>query len=453
MILKSFRLRLAAICLAVFFLILSAFVLVLDLQYRKDLLDTVDKDVLRAARAEVSRRTEPKQLPEGAEIIRRLGDEYYEFVNREGVVLMTNMGNQYRWPLNEKLATKAFKGVYQFETIKFDGSDFRLLYFPMSTDNILRVGESLEDVQRAIAKLERLLIVFFPFVLGISAFVSWFLAGKSVDPVIRIKSLAEEIRHGRLDRRIDIGLKGKEINDLVAVFNEMLDSIQRSVEARERFTSDVSHEIRSPLTSLRGSIEVMLRKRRTPEEYESLLRNNLSDIVRLSKIAENLLFFARADSHTIELRKKLVDINEILRGVIDSASYEGLSLVEKYQDNIEMIADGDLLGQAFANLVNNAIKYTPPGGIVTIMTEREEDYIKITIRDTGVGIPEDEIPHIFERFYRVDRERSRKSGGTGLGLAIAHVIIGAHNGRIMVRSELGSGSDFIVIFPASAVHD
>jgi signal transduction histidine kinase len=453
MILKSFRLRLASIYLVVFFLIFSAFVLLLDFQYRKNLVDTVDKDVLRAARAELSRKTEPKQLSEGAEIIRRLGDEYYEFVNREGIVLMTNMGKEYRWPLNKKLALKAFEGVYQFETIRFGGGDFRLLYFPISTDNILRVGESLEDVQRAVAGLERLLLVFFPFVLGISAFVSWFLAGKSVDPVIRIKSLAEEIRHGRLDRRIDIGLKGKEIDDLVAVFNEMLDSIQRSVEARERFTSDVSHEIRSPLTSLRGSIEVMLRKKRTPEEYEGLLRNNLSDIVRLSKIAENLLFFARADSHTLELRKKLVDVNEILKGVIDSVSYEGLSLVEKYHDNIEMIADGDLLSQAFTNLINNAIKYTPPGGTVTVMTEREEDSVKITISDTGVGIPEEEIPHVFERFYRVDRERSRKSGGTGLGLAIAHVIIGAHKGRIMVKSKLGSGSDFIVIFPASAGHD
>lgn len=453
MILKSFRFRLALIYLSVFFFIFSAFVLLLDFQYRKDLLDTVDKDVLRTAKAESSRKMEPRQLSEGAEIIKRTGDEYYEFVNREGTVLMTNMGNEYRWPLNEKLASKAFEGSYQYETIKFGGDDFRLLYFPIGTNNILRVGESLEDTHRAVAGLEKLFFVFFPLVLGISAFVSWFLAGKSVDPVIRIKSLAEEIRHGRLDRRIDIGLKGKEIEDLVAVFNEMLESIQRSVEARERFTSDVSHEIRSPLTSLRGSIEVMLRKRRTPDEYEILLRNNLSDIVRLSKIAENLLFFARADSHTLELRKKTVDVNEILKGVIDSVSYEGLSLVEKYQNSSEMIADGDLLSQAFTNLVNNAIKYTPPGGTVTVMTEREGDSIKITISDTGVGIPEDEIPHIFERFYRVDRERSRKSGGTGLGLAIAHVIIGAHNGRIMVKSKLGSGSDFIVIFPASAAHD
>ncbi len=450
MIVKSFRLRLAVMYLAVVVFIFSVFVVVLDLRYRKDLLETVDKDILRAAREEVLRRSEQEPLSQGAEIIKKLGDEYYEFVNRNGVVLMTNLGNEYRWPLNKSLAVLAFNGVYRFETVKFRGGDYRLLYFPISADNILRIGEPLEDMHKAIGGLERLFLFFFPFVLGLSALVSWVLAGKSVDPVIRIKSLAEEIRHGRLDRRIDIGLKGREIDDLVAVFNAMLDSIQHSVEARDRFTSDVSHEIRSPLTSLRGSIEVMLRKKRTSEEYEDLLRNNLSDIIRLSKIAENLLFFARADSHSLELRKRFVDVNEVLKGVVGSVSYEGLSLVEKYQDNVVMSADGDLLSQAFSNLITNAVKYTPQGGTVTVATEREEDAIKVTISDTGIGIPEDEIPHIFERFYRVDRERSRKTGGTGLGLAITHLIISAHNGRIMVKSKLNSGSSFIIIFPVKA---
>lgn len=296
----------------------------------------------------------------------------------------------------------------------------------------------------------RKLLFALPFVVTVSALVSWLIAGRSVAPLVRIESLARENRHGRLDKRIDIGLEGKEIDDLVVMFNEMLDSIQRSVEAQKRFTSDVSHEIRSPLTSLRGSIEVMLRKRRTPEEYEELLRNNLSDIVRLSRIAESLLFLARADNDTVELRRNRIDVNEILRNVVESLGYDGLSLIEQFHDDIEVDGDEDLLEQAFSNIISNAVKYTPRGGTVTIMTEREEDSINITIRDTGVGIPADEIPHIFERFYRVDKERSRKSGGTGLGLAIAHWIINAHKGKIMVKSEVGNGSDFIVIFPATA---
>lgn len=450
MIFKSFRLRLTAIYTVAVVFIFSAFVLLLDLQFRRDLMETVDKDLLRAAETEVRKKSEPGlSYAAGDMTAGKLDDESFDFINREGDLLVSKETVKRGWPLNRESVSIAFKGIRQYETVESGGIKYRLLYFPVSADYVLRIGEPLEDVRKAIAGLEKLLFVSLPGMFAVLALASWFLAGKSVDPVIRIKTLSREVRRGKLDKRIEIGLKGREIDDLVLMFNEMLDSIQRSVEAQKRFTSDVSHEIRSPLTSLMGSIEVMLKKKRTPEEYEELLRSNLSDIVRLSKITESLLFLSSADSDMVELRKRRVDINEILRSVIETVSYEGLSLIEQFSEDVEIEGDSDLLERALSNLIGNAIKYTPRGGTVIIMTERDGDSVRITIRDSGIGIPDDEVAHIFERFYRVDKERSRKSGGTGLGLAIAHWIINAHMGRIMVKSELGKGSDFIVVFPAA----
>ncbi len=449
MIIRSFRLRLAVVYTVVVVLIFSVFVFVADLQFRKNLLEKADKDLLRTAVSGRFRQFDAKSLTEGKGVGRAFEDESYEFINREGSSIVSDRPPEQKWPLNKKLVAAVFNGTHQFETVISKGVKYRLLYFPFNEDFLLRVGVPLEDMQEAIASLESILILSFPLMVALLAFVGWFLAGKSVDPLLRIKSLSQEIRWGRLDKRIDMGRKGKEIDDLVVMFNEMLDSIQHSVESRKRFTSDVSHEIRSPLTSLRGSIEVMLRKRRTPEEYEDLLKNNLSDIIRLSKIAESLLFLSSADNDTVELRKKKVDMNEILGNVIESVSYEGLSLDEQLGNGVEIEGDSDLLERAFSNLIGNAIKYTPCGGTVTVVSEREQDCVKVTIRDTGVGIPADEIPHIFGRFYRVDKERARNSGGTGLGLAIAHWIINAHKGRIMIKSEVGKGSDFQVIFPSA----
>ncbi len=449
MLSKTFRLRLTLVYTVVVVIMFSLANYIIRMEFRDSHYENIDKHLLKEA-AEVSHDTDPSVIRSNEEIIKRIGDEYYQVINRSGEVRISSLKNNSLWTVNRELLSSAFKGTPKFDTINYKGENYRVLYYPAGRDNIISVGESLKEADENFAVLTRLSLIFFPFVLIISLVMSWFLAGRALSPVVKIRSLAEQIRHGRLEQRIDIGVKGKEIDDLVKIFNEMLDSIQNSMEAQRRFTSDVSHEGRSPLTSLRGSIEVALRKRRSPEEYEELLRSNLSDIIRLSRIADDLLFLTKADNNIVELRKHWFDVNQLLRGIVERVRYHGLSLVEKYEENLECYGDSNILEQAFSNLINNAIKYTPPGGTVTIMTQKEDGSIKVTVSDTGIGIPENEIPHIFDRFYRVDRERSRKMGGTGLGLAITRWIISAHNGKIIVKSTVGSGSDFIVILPKSS---
>lgn len=453
MISKTFRLRLTVLYTAVVLIIFFSLGLVIYIRYSRALDRHMDHYLLREAKEELEEERNARMIAINAGVIKRYGDEYYEVVNRHGEILISSISSgRLKWPLHPDLMMEAFKGTPRFVSFNYQGENFRMLYFPASEDHIIRVGVSLREVESGLSDLRRLFFFLSPLIFITASGMSWFLSGKALEPVVQITSLAEQIRRGRLGSRIEMELKGKEIDDLVRIFNDMLDGIQRSVDAQKRFTSDVSHEIRSPLTALRGGIEVTLRKRRTPEEYEELLRNNLSDIMRLSRITDNLLFFSRADNNIVEVRKQWFDVNHLLWGIVERLKYKaessGVTFAEEYAEGLELHGDMDLIEQAVSNIIDNALTYTPSGGVVTLRTEKEGANISISIGDTGIGIPEADIPHIFERFYRVSKERSRKSGGTGLGLSISHWIITAHGGAIRVTSTQGKGSVFRVTLPA-----
>jgi signal transduction histidine kinase len=453
---RTFRVRLTIIYSLVVVGILSAFAMAIYFQYKHGLSQTIDQYLLKEANEEILVEVDPKLPSKNREVIKRFGDEYYEVIDNKGQVLITSLNAKtQRWPLDNEMMMKAFKGLPQFSTVNFRGVNYRILYFPISGEKILRIALSLGEIEDSIIGLRNLFLLSLPFVVSISFAVSWFLSGRALDPIVRIKSLAGQVRAGRLGKRIEMEARGKEIDDLVIMFNDMLDGIQHSVEAQKRFTSAVSHEVRSPLTSLRGNIEVALRRRRAPEEYEELLRTNLSDIIRLSKITDNLLFFTKADNNIIELRKQWFEVSHLLQNIVERLKYKatasGIVISEAYEDGLEMLGDLDLLEQAFSNIVENAINYTPSGGTIGVTSKKEGEKIVVAVSDTGIGIPEDEIPRLFERFYRVSKERSRKSGGTGLGLSISNWVINAHAGKIEVKSTLGAGSEFITSFPVS--HD
>jgi heavy metal sensor kinase len=455
MINRTFRLRLTVFYTLVVVGVVTAVAVGIYLQYRYSLSKTIDAYLMREANEEILFEVDPKLPSKNTEVIKRFGDEYFEVLDNHGQVVITSLNakNQ-RWPLDKELMARTFKGVPQFSSIIFRGVNYRVLYFPISGEKILRIALSLREIDESMKSLRGLFFLFLPFIIIISSGASWFLSGKALAPVVKIQELAGQVRDGRLGKRIEMEAKGKEIEDLVRMFNGMLDGIQESVEAQKRFTAAVSHEVRSPLTSLRGSIEVALRKTRTPEEYEDLLKTNLSDIIRLSKITDNLLFFTKADNNIIELKKQWFDVSHLLETIVERMRYKatsaGITISESYGGGIEMNGDIDLLEQAFSNIIDNAIKYTPSGGTADVTVKNEGGRIVVGVIDTGIGIPEREVPQIFERFYRVSKERSRKLGGTGLGLSIAQWVIQAHDGRIDVKSAVGSGSEFVISFPAPA---
>jgi heavy metal sensor kinase len=452
MIVRTFRLRLTIIYTLVVVGILSTFATAIYFQYRRSLSEKIDSYLIKEANEEILVESDPKLPSKNRQVIKRFGDEFFEIIDNKGQVLITSLTTESgRWPLDSETMLKAFKGFPQFSTLNFRGLNYRVLYFPINGEKILRIVLSLGEIEGSIRGLRNLFLFSLPFVISLSFAASWFLSGNALAPIVKIRSLASQVREGRLGKRIEMEAKGKEIQDLVIMFNEMLDGIQYSVEAQKRFTAAVSHEVRSPLTSLRGNIEVALRKKRTPEEYEDLLKTNLSDIIRLSRITDNLLFFTKADNNIIEVRKQWFEVAHLFQNIVERLKYRassaGITIFESYQDGLEMCGDLDLLEQAFSNIIENAINYTPSGGIITVSSKKEDQRIMISISDTGIGIPEDEIPHLFERFYRVNKERSRKSGGTGLGLSITEWVVNAHGGKIGVKSTPGSGSEFITSFP------
>ncbi len=450
---RTFRLRLTIIYTLVVAGILSAFGTAIYFQYRRSLSEKIDNYLIKEAKEEILVENDSKMASKSRQVIQRFGGEFYEIIDNRGQVLITSLSAEKQfWPLDTKMMMKAFQGKPQFITVDMRGVSYRTLYFPITGEKILRIVLSLEEIEGSLKGLRTLFLLALPFVVMISFAVSWFLSGKALAPIVKIKLLASQVREGRLGKRIEMESEGKEIQDLVIMFNDMLDGIQHSVEAQKRFTAAVSHEVRSPLTSLRGNIEVALRKKRAPEEYEDLLKTNLADIIRLSRITDNLLFFTKADNNIIELKKKWFEVSHFLQNIVERLRYRatsaGISISETYQEGVEMRGDPELIEQALSNIIENAINYTPSGGIVAVTSKKEDDRIIISIRDTGIGIPEEEISHLFERFYRVNKERSRKSGGTGLGLSITEWVVHAHDGNIEVKSTLGAGSEFITSFPA-----
>lgn len=450
MIFKTFRARFVLLSTVVVSLLVISAAAYSYLMYSKTLLEALDKSLLTAAKRGAAGGTSTEQHI-SMEFIKIANNNFYQIITHQDKVTIAYLDSNYPWPVNRTLIESALKGIPQYETMNYKFENYRILYYPVDAETVLRARRSQESFDRSVTELKRLFLFSFPPILVVSLILAWLFSGKMLDPVRKIKALAEEIRHGKWDEHVNLESYGKEINELGVIMNQMIDTIKRSLESQKRFTADVSHEIRSPLTSLRGSIEVALRRKRLPEEYEEVLRNNLSDVIRLTRLTDNLLFLSRADHKTLALRRQWFNVGHMLDRVvetyIDKALEEEIVLHMDFQHGVEMNGDLELLEQAFSNLVDNAIKYTNRGGQITIKSFQQGDQIKITVSDTGIGIPEEQIPHIFDRFYRVDREHSKRLGGTGLGLAITHWIIKAHNGDISVTSAPDRGSEFTVTLP------
>ncbi|MFN3479191.1 MAG: sensor histidine kinase [Thermodesulfovibrionales bacterium] len=443
---KSFRFRIFILVALSFTVIFIITLFLLSSNIEKRFYEAVDIELLERA-SSISHGNEQPRLRTNEKMIEKVKGDYFQITNEGGQISVSSITSDHLWPINRDLMNQAFGGSTVFETIRFRGQNHRVIYFPLSKNRVITLTKSLEETEEITGGVNRFLITISAIFVLAAIILSWLISKKSISPVMTLTTFAEQLKAGRIKKDLETGIKGKEVERVIEIFNGVMENIRNLSETQKRFTQDVSHEIRSPLTSLRGSIEVSLRKRRSPEEYEDVLRSNLFDVIRLIRITDDLLFLARADNNIIEIRKNWFDINHLLKAIIERVDHEGVRIIENYKEGIEYYGDINLLEQAFSNIIQNAIKYTPEGGTVTISTEDNDQSVQIRISDSGIGIPEKDIPHIFERFYRVDKERSRKLGGTGLGLSIAKWIIDSHGGTISVDSTLGSGTTFTLSLP------
>jgi heavy metal sensor kinase len=294
-----------------------------------------------------------------------------------------------------------------------------------------------------------------PLLVCIATLMGYWLSGRSLAPVNRIIETAERIEIESLSRRLEVPYARDELRRLTQAINAMLDRIERSFQRITQFTADASHDLRTPISIIRTSAEISLRRPRTEADYRETLRNILHTSIETSELLENLLTLARADAgaaglemHPLELGVHVRKAKE--RAEILSSDKELELILSVPTAPVWVRADAVAIDRLLLILVDNAVKYTPAGGRCEIELQRGGEHAQITVRDTGRGIPESDLSSIFERFTRADRARSRDIPGAGLGLAIARWITDMHGGTIAAESTLGAGSAFQVRLPALA---
>jgi two-component system, OmpR family, sensor kinase len=264
---------------------------------------------------------------------------------------------------------------------------------------------------------------------------------------------AEEIGARTLGRRIVAYTDSYEYERLVQVLNTMLARIDAAFDAQQRFTADASHELRSPLTVLRGELELARRRERSPEEYQRVIDSSLEEVDRLTRVAEDLLTLARSDAGVLEARPRQTDLADQAKGVVERlatmAVEKGVRLEVNGLEAAVACVDTDLVRRLMWNLIANAIRFTPAGGHVAVTVTRDEQGVRLSVADNGPGIPESALPHIFDRFYRADEARTQglSAAGTGLGLAIVQAIAELHGTRVTASHRAGGGARFSVVFP------
>jgi heavy metal sensor kinase len=350
---------------------------------------------------------------------------------------------------------QAGSGQQLFSTVSLAGGDWRVLSTPVrlngSLIGVLQIARSQESIAQAQRQLLTLIAVAVPLLLVLATAVGLFLAGRALNPIDRIVRTADRIRGDAVSERIDIDPTPDEVGRLASTLNRMLDRIDATLERQRRFTADASHELRTPLAALSAEIELALERPRTADEYQQTLRSIADDAARLNGLVRELLTLARVDAGQELLALESVSLDELADGVVETlaplAEQRGVALSSETDEQVDIVGDQTRLTQLFVNLVDNALKYTPAGGEVTLSIRRDGASALIEVRDTGRGIPERDVPHVFERFYRVDSGRARSEGGTGLGLAICEWIARAHGGEITVLSAEGKGSTFTVRLP------
>jgi two-component system OmpR family sensor kinase len=282
----------------------------------------------------------------------------------------------------------------------------------------------------------------------VSAAAAWASLGQILIPLRTATATANQIVHADdLSRRIPYSGRPDEVGQLIEAFNSTLARVERLFNAQQRFMQDVSHELRTPLTVIKGNVDLIRKMGADPESLDSITQ----EADRLRRLVDDLLMLARAEAGRLPITLKPVDLDGVLLevfGEMQVLAGDKVQLKVTEIDQAEVNGDRDRLKQVFINLISNAIKYTPQGGLVTVSLTKGPEKVRVSIRDTGPGIPAKDIPQIFDRFYRAERSRTRaRAGGYGLGLSIANWIVEKHGGQIEVDSVEGQGSTFAVVLP------
>ena len=387
-------------------------------------------------------------------------DRYFQMRDPKGNRQESQSSPSNKLPLSREAFENALRGLSSFETVEgLDDYPVRVLTMPLVEGNrvvrIVQVGMSLKSIKETNLRFLLIMAGVLPFGLALAGTGGWLLAHRALKPVGRMTEAARRISFEKLDQRLEETGTGDELDNLAKTLNQMLTRLDDAFRQVRRFSADVSHELQTPLTILKGELEVALRSPRTPAEYQGTLVSALEEIDRIARLVEGLLLLARAEAGVLRMDRREVNLEEVLERIHQIlkplAESHGVELRLGPMEPLFVHGDRERLQRMISNLVDNAIKYTRPGGAVTLALERDGIRASIVISDTGIGISAEEREQIFQAFYRTPEARSLAESGTGLGLSIARSIAAAHSGTIDVESLPEKGSTFKILLPIAPV--
>lgn len=334
-----------------------------------------------------------------------------------------------------------------------NGERWRAFAYPIADGRVLVAAAPLGPIDDSVRLFGRLMLLMAVLGTGLSFGLGWLLASRALRPVTAIRETATAIARSReLSRRVAVPHHADELSRLATTFNLMLGSLEEADAAQQRFVSDASHELRAPLTAVQANLELLRRHPQMPaDERAQAVEEAFAEATRMTRLVADLLALARADAG-LPLRRTDMELDRTVLDVLNEARHltRGQSLGVGSLEPVSMSGDPYRIHQLLLILLDNAIRYTPATGHVIVDLHQHAGRATITIRDSGLGIPPDALPHVFERFYRGDRARVRDPGGTGLGLSIARWIAEQHGGTLKLESELGRGTVALIELPVTA---
>jgi heavy metal sensor kinase len=470
--LNSVRARLTLLYVIIFGALLSVFSLSLYALIYKDARDRFDGELEKATRT-VANLFHHEMIENGQEESVAIAHALREYQQpdlflaffRDDKLLAANRSQNAESALADKhpaaAAAKDFLSLAIARrdparaTVVTDGRDeWRLVAYAPGTETaeyVIVVAESRRELIDQMRALRKIFLFSLPAMLLVAGFAGYLLARRSLIPIAEMTAHAERISAESLDDRLPVKNKSDELGKLARVFNDLLARIESSFDNMRQFTADASHELRTPLAIIRGEADVALSQDRGPEEYRETLAIIQDEARHLSGIVEDMLSLARADAGQRQLKLEEFYLNDLVEECVHSARAlalnKSLSLNFESSDETAFRGDEDLLRRMVVNLLDNAIKYTPDGGSVSVRLWRDNGLVRLRVADNGIGIPAEAAARVFERFYRVDKARSRAEGGSGLGLPIVKWIAEAHHGSVNLESASERGASFTVSLP------
>ncbi len=341
--------------------------------------------------------------------------------------------------------------IFETITIPQRKEKIRILYAMLGPAIVLQVGQAMESYSRFLDAFKGIFITTMTFLIVVAAGIGWFMARRAVSGVEAVTRTAQKISGGTLEERVPVKAEGDEIDQLAITFNQMLDRIQSLLTEIKEMSDNMAHDLRSPITRIRGIAEITLTTGKSLGEYEAMAANTIEECDRLLDMINTMLMISKAEARVDHLIREKIDlaavVQEACRLFEPTAEDKGITLSYDVKGRSHFIGDGRMIQRMLSNLLDNAIKYTPSGGSVNVSVEEIDAQVVVSIKDKGIGISPRDLPHIFERFYRCDQSRSQ--AGIGLGLSLARAIARAHGGDITAMSTPNQGSTFTITLPKS----